>query len=65
VCNRTTWAFWGTPPKPASTGASETLVAATKAACEILDKQGKPEEAKKLQSDLQKAQAEAAAKLRK
>ena len=65
VCNRTTWAFWGTPPKPASTGASETLVAATKAACEILCKQGKPEEAKKLQSALQKAQAEAAAKLRK
>ena len=65
VCNRTTWAPWGTPPKPVSTGASETLVKATKAASEILRKQGKPEEAKQLEADLLKAQAEAAAALRK
>jgi hypothetical protein len=65
VCNRTTWAPWGQPPKPASTGASETLVAATKAASEILSKQGKTEEVKRLQSDLLKAQAEASAALRK
>ena len=65
VCNRTTWAPWGTPPKPFSTGDSDTLVKATKAACEILRKQGKPEEAKKLESDLLKAQAGAAAALRK
>ncbi len=65
VCNRTTWAPWGTPPKPVSTGASETLVKATKAAAVILRKQGKPEEARKLESDLLKAQAEAATALRK
>ena len=65
VCNRTTWAPWGAPPKPVSTGASDTLVKATRAASEILRKQGKPEEARKLEADLLKAQAEAAAALRK
>jgi len=65
VCNRTTWAPWGTPPKPVSTGASETLVKATKSASEILRKQGKPEEARKLESALLKARAEAAAALHK
>ena len=65
VCNRTTWAPWGTPPKPVSTGASETLVKATKAASEILRKQGKLDEVRKLQFNLRKAQAEASASLLK
>ena len=65
VCDRITWAPWGTPPKPVSTGGSETLVAATKAACEILRKQGKLDEVKKLQFNLLKAQAEASAALLK
>ena len=63
VCDRITWAPWGRPPKPVSTGNSETLVAATKAACEILRKQGKLEEVNKLQFNLLKAQAEASASL--
>ena len=63
VCNRTTWAPWGTPPKPVSTGAGETLVKATTAASEILRKQGKLDEVRKLQFNLHKAQAEAAAGL--
>jgi hypothetical protein len=63
VCSRTTWAPWGTPPKPVSTGAGETLVKATKAAAEILRKQGKRDEVRKLQFNLHKAQAEAAAAL--
>ena len=65
VCNRTTWAPWGTPPKPVSTGAGETLVKATTAASEILRKQGKLDELRKLQFNLHKAQAEAAASLLK
>jgi hypothetical protein len=65
VCDRTTWAPWGTPPKPASTGSSETFVAATEAACEILRKQGKLDEVSRLQSNLLKAQAEASAALLK
>jgi len=65
VCDRITWAPWGRPPKPASTGNSETLVAATKAACEILSKQGKLEEVNKLRFNLLKAQAEASAALLK
>lgn len=65
VCNRTTWAAWGNPPKPVSTGGSETLVKATKAASDILCKQGKVEEASQLQFNLLKAQAEASAALLK
>lgn len=65
VCDRTTWAPWGRPPKPVSTGGSETLVAATKAASEILHKQGKREEMNELQFNLLKAQAEASASLLK
>ena len=65
VCDRTTWAPWGTPPKAVSTGATETLVKATKAACEILHKQGKLDKVKELQASLAKAQADAAAALRK
>jgi hypothetical protein len=65
LCSRTTYAPHGTVPKPVVTGAGETLVAATKAACEILNKQGKAEEVKKLQAGLLKAQADAAAALRK
>jgi hypothetical protein len=63
VCDRITWAPWGRPPKPVSIGNSETLVAATKAACEILSKQGRLEEVSKLQFNLLKAQAEASAAL--
>jgi hypothetical protein len=47
--------------KPAFTGHSEALVAATRAAGEILRKQGKEAEALKLQFSLLKAQAEALA----
>ena len=65
VCDRITWAPWGRPPKPVSTGNSETLVAATKAACEILRKQDKLDEVNKLQFNLLKAQAEASASLLK
>ena len=65
VCDRITWAPWGRPPKPVSTGNSETLVAATKGACEILRKQGKLDEVNKLQFNLLKAQAEASAGLLK
>jgi hypothetical protein len=65
VCNRTTWAPWGSPTKPVSTGGSETLVKATRAASEILRKQGKLGEVRKLESNLAEAQAEAAAAMLK
>jgi hypothetical protein len=65
VCNRKTWAPWGTPDKPVLTGASETLAKATEAACDILRKQGKLDKVKELKSSLAKAQADAAAALRK
>ena len=65
VCSRTTWAFWGTPPKPLATGDDEALVKATEAACEILRKQGKLDKVKELRESLAKAQADAAAALRK
>jgi tetratricopeptide (TPR) repeat protein len=65
VCNRTTWAPWGTPDKPVLTGAGETLAKATEAACDILRKQGKLGKVKELKSSLAKAQANAAAALRK
>ncbi|KPK43259.1 MAG: hypothetical protein AMK72_13575 [Planctomycetes bacterium SM23_25] len=65
VCDRTTWAFWGRPLKPAARGADRTLVAATKAASEILRKQGKLDEVRKLQFNLLKARAEASASLLK
>ena len=65
VCSRTTQAFWGTPPKPASTGATETLVKATEAACDILRKQGNMDKVKELRENLAKAQADANAALRK
>ena len=65
VCNRTTWAPWGTPDKPVLTGADETLAKATEAACDILRKQGKLDKVKDLRSSLAKAQADAAAALQK
>jgi hypothetical protein len=65
VCNRTTWAPWGTPDKPVLTGAGETLAKATEAACDILRKQGKLDKVKELKSILVKAQADAVAALRK
>jgi len=65
VCDRTTWTFWGRPLKPAARGADETLVAATKAASEILRKRGKLDEVRKLQFNLLKARAEASASLLK
>ena len=65
VCDRTTWAPWGTPQKPVLTGAGETLAKATEAACDILRKQGKLDKVKQLQSNLAKAQADAAAALGK
>ncbi len=65
VLDRMTWAQWGHPQKPASTGGTETIVAATKAASEILTKQGKTDEVKKLQYNLLLAQAEASANLLK
>jgi len=65
VCNQTTWAPWGHPQKPVSTGGSETLVKATRAASGILREQDKLEEVEKLESSLAKAQAEAAAAMLK
>jgi hypothetical protein len=65
VCSRKTWAPWGTPDKPVLIGAGETLAKATEAACEILRKQGKLDKVKELESGLAKAQADAAAALRK
>jgi len=65
VCNRTTWAPWGTPEKPVLTGAGATLVKATEAACDILRKQGKLDKVKELKSSLVKAQADAVAALQK
>ena len=65
VCSRTTWAPWGIPHKPVLTGAGETLAKATEAACDILRKQGKLNKVKELKSSLAKAQADAAAALRK
>jgi len=64
VCDRTTWASWGPPPKPVLIGDSETLVKATEAACAILRKRGKADKVKELQENLAKARAEAAAALR-
>jgi hypothetical protein len=55
----------GTPDKPVLTGSDETLAKATKAACDILRKQGKLDKVKELKSSLAKAQADAAAALRK
>ncbi len=63
VCDRNTWSPYGMVIKPILTGASETLVKATQEACDILRKQGKTEEAKKLKLDLLKVQAEASAYL--
>jgi hypothetical protein len=65
VCSRTTQAYWGTPEKPVLTGDDETLVKATEAACDILRKQGKLDKVEELKSNLAKAQADAAAALRK
>jgi tetratricopeptide (TPR) repeat protein len=65
VCNRTTWAPWGTPDKPVLTGAGETLAKATEAVCDILRKQGKLDNVKELKSSLARAQADAAAALGK
>jgi hypothetical protein len=45
--------------KPAFTGSNEAFIAATKAASEILNKQGKQDEVLKLQISMLKAQAEA------
>jgi tetratricopeptide (TPR) repeat protein len=65
VCSRTTWAPWGTTDKPVLTGSGQTLARATEAACDILLKQGKLDKANELKSSLAKAQADAAAALRK
>ena len=65
VCDRSTWTFWGRPLKPAARGADETLVAATKAASEILRKRGKLDEVRELQFNLLKARADASASLLK
>jgi len=65
VLSRTTLTFWGQPPKPAATGGSETLVAATKAVSDILRKRGKESEIPQLQFNLLLAQADAAASLLK
>jgi tetratricopeptide (TPR) repeat protein len=61
VCDRTTWDYWGRPRKPAARGADQTLVAATDAACAILERQGKKDEVQKLRVNLLEARAEAAA----
>jgi len=69
VCDRTTWAPWGRadnpPKKTVLTGDDETLVKATEAACAILRKRGNLAKVKELQESLAKAQAEAAAAVRK
>ncbi|HUS98614.1 MAG TPA: hypothetical protein VMX97_17960 [Hyphomicrobiaceae bacterium] len=65
VLARTTWAPWGQPRKPAATGGSKTLVAATKAVSDILHKRGKDGEIPQLQFNLLLAQAEAAASVLK
>jgi parallel beta-helix repeat protein len=63
VCDRNTWAYYGTITKPVLTGGSDTLVAATHAASEILRKQGKLDQVKELQTRLAEAQAQAKAAL--
>jgi hypothetical protein len=65
VCARTTWEPFGTVDKPVLTGASETLVLATGAACEILRARGEYAAADELEASLAQAQAEAAAALAK
>jgi hypothetical protein len=65
VTDRTTWTYWGRPRKPAARGADATLVAATKAASEILRKRGREADALQLQFSLLQAQAEAAASVLK
>jgi hypothetical protein len=61
VLARTTWAPWGRPRKPAATGASKTLAAATQAVSDILRKRGEHDEIAQLRFNLLLAQAEAAA----
>jgi tetratricopeptide (TPR) repeat protein len=62
VISRTTVFHHDRPmPKPVLSGASEVLVAATEAACEILRRQGKDREAGRLRRALVEAQAEARA----
>ncbi len=61
ILDRTTWSPFGRPRKPASTGASTTLVAATQAVSDILRKKGREKEIPQLQYNLLLAQAEAAA----
>lgn len=63
VCTRTTWAPYGIVPKPVATGGSETLAKATEAACAILSRQGKQDEAKKLRASLAETRSKAAAAL--
>ena len=65
VCGRSTWSPYGPAVKPVLTGGSETLAKATQAASEILTKQGKLDKVRELQQNLAKAQADAAAALRK
>ncbi|MFA7157993.1 MAG: tetratricopeptide repeat protein [Kiritimatiellia bacterium] len=66
ITDRTAWVPWlGRPRKPAARGADETLVAATKAASDILLKRGKDKEVAQLQYNLVLAQAEAAAAMLK
>ncbi len=61
IFDRTTWSPFGRPRKPASTGASATLVAATQSVSDILRKLGREKEVPQLQYNLLLAQAEAAA----
>jgi len=51
-------------PKPVLSGASEVLAAATEAACAILRRQGRGDEARKWEQSFEKAQAEASAFLK-
>jgi len=61
VIDRTTWTFWGRPPKPVARGADATLERATEAAADILRRKGREDEIPALQLNLLQARAEAAA----
>jgi hypothetical protein len=65
VLDRTMWAYYGRPRKPAARGADETLVAATKASSDILSKRGQTGQVAHVQFNLLQAQAEAAASVLK
>ncbi|OGQ78135.1 MAG: hypothetical protein A2289_04670 [Deltaproteobacteria bacterium RIFOXYA12_FULL_58_15] len=64
MCDRETWSPFGTVTKPVLTGATETPVLATEAACEILRAPGGDSSAADdLEANLAQAQAAAAAAL--